>query len=34
GKPHKVALTVLMRKLLILANTLLKENRLWQPKSA
>jgi len=34
GKPHKVALTALMRKLLILANTLLKENRLWQPKSA
>lgn len=34
GKPHKVALTVLMRKLLILANTLLKENRLWLPKSA
>ena len=33
GKSHKVALTVLMRKLLILANTRLKENRPWQPKS-
>ncbi|MDA7427088.1 transposase [Primorskyibacter aestuariivivens] len=34
GKPHKVAVTVLMRKLLILATTLLKQNRLWQPKPA
>jgi transposase len=30
GKPPKVALTALMRKLLILANTLIKQNRLWQ----
>ncbi len=32
GKPHKVALTVLMRKLLLLANTLIKEDRMWNPK--
>ncbi|WP_114291353.1 IS110 family transposase [Pseudosulfitobacter sp. DSM 107133] len=32
GKPHKVALAVLMRKLLILANTLISENREWTPK--
>jgi transposase len=29
GKPFKVAITAVMRKLLILANTLLRENRLW-----
>jgi transposase len=29
GKPFKVAITAVMRKLLILANTLLSENRLW-----
>ncbi len=29
GKKPKVALTAVMRKLVILANTLLKENRLW-----
>lgn len=34
GKPHKVALTTLMRKLIQLANTLIKEDRLWQPKDA
>lgn len=34
GKAHKVALTTLMRKLLILANTLIKEDRLWAPKPA
>lgn len=31
GKPFKIAITAAMRKLLILANTLLKENRLWSP---
>ena len=31
GKPAKVALTAVMRKLVVLANTLVKENRLWQP---
>ena len=30
GKPPKVALTAVMRKLLVLANTLLTENRRWQ----
>ncbi len=31
GKPPKVALTAVMRKLLILANTLIRENREWTP---
>jgi transposase len=31
GKPAKVALTAIMRKLIILANTLVKENRVWTP---
>jgi len=31
GKLHKVALTAVMRKLIILANTLIRENREWQP---
>lgn len=31
GKKAKVALTAVMRKLAILANTLIKENRQWQP---
>lgn len=34
GKPKKLALTVLMRKLIVLANVLLKENRPWRPKPA
>jgi len=29
GKPSKVAITAIMRKLLILANTLVKEDREW-----
>ena len=29
GKPPKLALTAVMRKLLALANTLVRENRLW-----
>ena len=29
GKPPKVALTALMRKLVVLANALLKHDRLW-----
>ena len=33
GKPHKVALTTLMRKLIQLANTLIRENRKWEPKT-
>lgn len=31
GKPVKLALTAVIRKLVILANTLIKEDRLWQP---
>jgi transposase len=31
GKKPKVALTAVMRKLLVLANTLIHEDRLWQP---
>jgi transposase len=34
GKPAKVAIAAIMRKLLVLANALLKANRLWQPKDA
>ncbi|MDO6584912.1 IS110 family transposase, partial [Salipiger sp. 1_MG-2023] len=31
GKPFKVAITAVMRKLLILANALLTEDRTWSP---
>ena len=31
GKPAKVALTAVMRKLVVLANTLIKEDRTWRP---
>jgi len=31
GKPPKVALTAVMRKLLLLANALLEQNRSWLP---
>lgn len=34
GKPAKVALTTLMRKLIELANALIRDNRKWMPKSA
>ena len=34
GKPAKVAITTLMRKLIELANKLIKENGKWQPKLA
>jgi hypothetical protein len=34
GKPVKVALTAVMRKLIVLANALLKANRSWTPKYA
>jgi transposase len=34
GKPAKVALTAVKRKLILLANTLLKANRRWTPKPA
>lgn len=34
GKPSKVALTAIMRKLIILANTLVKNQRMWTEKHA
>jgi transposase len=34
GKPPKLALTAVMRKLLVLANALLKANRPRAPKTA
>ena len=34
GKPAKVAIAAIMRKLIVLANALLKANRTWQPKMA
>jgi transposase len=34
GKKPKIALVAVMRKLVILANTLVTEDRLWQPKRA
>ena len=34
GKPTKVALVAVMRKLAILANTLIAEDRHWRPKTA
>ena len=34
GKPAKVAITAIMRKLIELANSLVKQDRKWQPKPA
>jgi transposase len=34
GKPPKLAITAVMRKLIILANALIKNNRSWSPKLA
>ena len=34
GKPAKVAITAIMRKMLVLANALIKAQRQWTPKSA
>lgn len=34
GKPAKVAITAVMRKLLLLANTLLRQDRPWQSRDA
>ena len=34
GKKPKVAITAVMRKLAILANTLVGQNRLWEPHHA
>ena len=33
GKPKKLALIAVARKLLILANALIADNRLWSPQS-
>ena len=33
GKPPKVAITAIMRKMIILANTLIKNKRMWKPIS-
>ncbi len=32
GKPPKIAITAIMRKLIILANTLVKQGRIWIKK--
>lgn len=34
GKPAKVAIIAVMRKLIETANALVKANRMWAPKSA
>ena len=34
GKPAKIAITAVMRKLVVTANALLKADRLWTPKRA
>ena len=34
GKPAKVAITALMRKLIVLANALLRDDRIWAEKAA
>lgn len=34
GKPDKVAIAAVVRKLIILANALLRDDRLWTPKHA
>ena len=33
GKAHKVAIVAVMRKLIVLANTLLREQRCWSPEA-
>ena len=34
GKPAKLAITAVMRKLIVLANALLRDNRMWQENAA
>jgi transposase len=34
GKPAKVAIVAIMRKLLIIANALLRDQRMWTPDLA
>lgn len=33
GKPHKLIITAVARKLIVLANTIVRQNRMWEPKS-
>jgi transposase len=34
GKPAKIAITAIMRKLVVLANALIREDRCWVEKPA
>ena len=34
GKPHKVAVTAIMRKLIVTANALLRDRRMWEDRMA
>lgn len=34
GKPHRVVLTAVLRKLIVLANSLVRDDRLWTPEPA
>ena len=34
GKPHKVAATAVMRKLIVTANALLRDGRMWEDRTA
>ena len=33
GKPHKVAVTAVMRKLIVMANALLRDGRVWEDRT-
>ena len=34
GKPHRLVLTAVLRKLVVLANALVRDDRLWTPEPA
>jgi len=34
GKPHKVAVTAVMRRLVVTANVLLRDRRMWEDRTA
>ena len=34
GKPHKVVVTAVMRKLVVTANALLRDRRMWEDRTA
>ena len=34
GKPHKIAVTAVMRKLVVIANALLRDRRMWEDRAA